>query len=439
MDRTAGGAAMDAGAAKLRSRRMGVITTVALLVGALLVSTPVDPAAAAGRRITPEFFGIQDDLGRPNEPGAWRTARMYAKWCMVQPTASADAAADAERALGRAFRTNRDLGVTRLTVAFGHPAPWVFGDHPAAVARSNRHIWFCGGSAAGGTVPKASALRSGPIRDAYVTYVAGVITAARTYLDANPANTLVLQAWNEPNLRNGAKITRAIPRSARSWKQAARSLQEQERILRRIASSMIPGRFEITSPSMYGKRTTLGKHYFRYQAKKGKRTIDSVSLNFYTLREKSMTKSIARWRQKAVRAKRVVTKHKRLRKLPIWITETNHNLINGIPSTSNVDGFWATERVQRRLVEVTTMEALRLGFAGIGWYQGSPRQTAVNVQQSMPATAASIALRNELLGRKVRKCKVRRKKTTCWLTARPGSRSIKVSWSKKGSSGVRIR
>jgi hypothetical protein len=436
MNRILGGLRGNAGNSSHSFSRIGKVSIAAFIAGAVLV-TPVDPASAASRRITPETFGIQDDVGRPNQPGAWGSARMYAKWCMVQPRAGTEAAEDAQRALGRAFRTNRDNGVSRLTVSFGHPAAWVFDDHPVAAGRSNRHIWFCGGAAAGGTIPKKSTLRSGPVRDAYSAYVAGVIEAARPYLDANPANTLVLQAWNEPNLRNGAKITKAIPGSARSWKQAARSLQEQERIIRSIAAAMIPGRFEITSPSLYGKKTTLGKHYFRYQAKK--RTIDSVSLNFYTLRQKSVNKSIALWRKKATRAKKLVTKHKRLRKLPIWITETNHNLVNGIPSTSNVDGVWATEKVQKRLVEVTTMEALRLRYAGIGWYQGSPLQTAVNVQEATPATAASVTLRNELMGRKVKKCKTRKKTTTCRLSARPGSPAIKVSWSKKGSKGVRIR
>ncbi len=408
----------------------------ALTASALLV-IPVAPASAAGRPITPESVGIQDDLARPNDPGAWGSARMYAKWCQVQRSAGSDPTTAAEDVLGRVFRTHRDMGVTRLTVSFGHPAPWLFNNHPAALAKSNKRIWFCGGAAAGGSFPSVAMLRSTTTRSAYEAYVAGVITAGKQYLDANPANKLVLQAWNEPNLLNGGAPTKKIPGAARTWKQVSDSLREQERILRAVASTMIPGRFEITTPSIYGKKSTLNTYYLRAQAKK--RTVDSISMNFYTLRQKSVNKSLSLWKGKAARAKKLVTRHKKLRKLPIWITETNHNLINGIPNRGNVTGFWATPRVQKRLVEVTTMEAMRQGYAGIQWYQGSPEQTAVNVMSGTVATKASTALMGQLVGRRVTKCKVTRSTTTCTLSGRPGSGAIKVSWSKNGSAGVSVR
>jgi hypothetical protein len=403
----------------------------------MLAIIPVAPATAASRPITPEYVGIQDDVSRPNQVGAWGSARMYAKWCMVQRTATQDVTTAAENALGGIFRTNRDNGVTRLTVSFGHPAPWVYDDHPAAFARSNTRIWFCRGAAAGGTFPSVAMLRSAPTRSVYEAYVAAVISAGQQYLAANPANKLVLQAWNEPNLLNGGALSKRIPGAARTWKQASDSLREQERIIRAVAASMIPGRYEITSPSLYGKKTKLGTYYFKAQAKK--RTVDSISLNFYTLRQKSVNKSVALWKKKATRARKLVTKHKKLRKVPIWITETNHNLINGIPYRGNVTSFWATPKAQRRLVEVTTMEALRQGYAGIQWYQGTPEQTAVNAQAGSVATVASTALMGELIGRRVKKCKVRKSTTTCYLSARPGSRAIKVRWSKKGAAGVSIR
>jgi hypothetical protein len=200
---------------------------------------------------------------------------------------------------------------------------------------------------------------------------------------------------------------------------------------------MIPGRFEITTPSIYGKKSQLNTHYLKAQAKN--RTVDSISLNFYTLRQKSVNKSLALWKKKASTAKRLVTKHRSLRGLPIWITETNHNLINGIPYRGNVTGFWATPAAQKRMVEVTTMEALRQGYAGIQWYQGTPEQTAVNARAGSSATAASTALMQNLVGRRVTKCSVKKSTTTCSMSARPGSQAIKVSWSSKGSAGVSIR
>jgi hypothetical protein len=329
------------------------------------------------------------------------------------------------------------MGVTRLTVSFGHPAPWFFGNHPAAIANSNKRIWFCGGAAAGGTFPSVAMLRAPATRSVYEAYVAGVIAAGKPYLSANPANKLVLQAWNEPNLLNGGAPSTKIPGAARTWKQASDSLREQERIIRAVAARMIPGRYEITTPSLYGKKSQLNTHYLKAQAKK--RTVDSISLNFYTLRQASVNKSLAQWKKKASTAKKLVTKHKKLRGLPIWITETNHNLINGIPYRGNVTSFWATPDVQKRLVEVTTMEALRQGFAGIQWYQGAPEQTAVNAQAGSVATVASTALMRELVGRRVTKCTVKKSTTTCSLSARPESPAIRVSWSSKGSAGVSIR
>jgi hypothetical protein len=415
---------------------MRLAVTAAFTAGAMVV-VPAAGAAAANRPVTPEFVGIQDDLTRPNQAGAWGSARMYAKWCQVQPTSADNAGASAQVALGRAFQTHADMGVTRLTVSLGHPAPWFFGNHPAAVANSNKRIWFCGGAAAGGAFPSVAMLRAPETRSAYEAYIVGVIEAGRPYLSANPANRIVLQAWNEPNLLNGGAPSTKIPGAAGTWKQASDSLQEQERIIRAVAASMIPGRFEITTPSIYGKKTSLGTHYFKAQAKK--RTVDSISLNFYTLRQSSVNKSLTLWKKKASTAKKVVTKHKKLRKLPIWITETNHNLINGIPNRGNVTSFWATPNAQKRLVEVTTMEALRQGFAGIQWYQGAPEQTAVNAQAGSVATAASTALIGELVGRRVTKCSVKKSTTTCSMSARPGSGAIKVSWSSKGSAGVSIR
>lgn len=424
-----------AGTARVSRRRRGALAA-ASIAAAVSLLVPVVPAEAASRPITPESVGIQDDWLRANDPAAWGSARMYAKWCRVQPTGSTDATEGAMRALGTAFGIHRDMGVTRLSVSLGHPAPWVFEDHPAAFARSNMRIWFCSGRAAGGSFPTTSSLRSGRVRDAYIAYVRGVIDAARIYLDGDPANRIVLQAWNEPNLLNGGAITKKIPGAARTYRDAAKSLREQERIMRDVAQSMIPGRFEISSPSMYGKKTKLGTQYWRYQSKK--RTIDSISLNFYTLRRKSVNNSLSQWKQKAGRAKRVVTRYKKLRRLPIWLTETNHNLTNVGNSQANVTGFWADPAAQKRMVEVTTMEALRKGFAGIQWYQGWAAQTAVNVQAGTPAMEASKALMAELVGRRIVRCRTKRSITTCTLSARTDSGRIRISWSRKGSKGVTI-
>jgi len=408
---------------------------VASLVAVIMVTSMTGPANAASLRITPEYFGVQDDGVQPDSSGAWASARMWAAWCTLQPTASTPIAESAARGLQRAYQTYTDSGARRLTVSLGHPAPWVFNDHPTSFQPNDR-VWFCEKSAANTSFPLASELRSGPVSDAYVSYVVAVIEAGRSYLAADGRNKLVLQAWNEPNLKNGGTVSPKIPGAATTWYEAAQSLQQQERMIRGIAKAMIPGRYEITTPSLYGKKTALNTKYIKAQAKK--RTVDSFSLNFYTLRQKSVNRSIKLWSKKAAVAKKLVTRYKKLRKRPIWLTETNHNLINFISNEGNVNGIWATPAAQKRLVEVTTMEAIRQGFAGIQWYQGTPTQTAVNTKPGSTATLASAALRDELLGRRLVKCSKKKSITKCRMTARPGSGRITVKWSAKGTAGVKI-
>ncbi len=411
------------------------IGTTAVLA-AVLVGSALAPSSAAGRPIVPQSFGVQDDWARSDDSGAWGTARMWAAWCTVQPRSDTEVNDAANKRLGRVYQTYVRSGARRLTVSLGHPSPWVFKDHKKARAR-NKHVWYCEASNANTSFPSASSLRSGRVHDAYVAYVAAVITAGQPYLDANPANRLVLQAWNEPNLKNGGTITNKIPGTARSWSQASDSLRTQERIIRQLAQEMIPGRFEITSPSLYGRTSGLNTKYIKAQSRS--RTVDSFSLNFYTLREKSVNGSLAKWRSKGTKAKKLITRYRSLRSVPIWLTETNHNLTNGIPSKKNLTRTWASPAAQKRMLEVTTMEALRIGFAGIQWYQGTLKQVAVNTRPGTPATVASLTLSQELIGRRIVRCSTNKKKTTtCTLTARPGSGRIKVSWSAKGSSGVRI-
>ncbi len=232
-----------------------------------------------------------------------------------------------------------------LTVSLGHPPSWVFRNHRNAFKRTG--MWYCGKRRSAVAFPSPASLRSGPVRKAYAAFVAGVISAAKPYLKADKGNRLVLQASNEPNLRSGGRVDTKIPGAAKTWTQAAESLREQERILRLVAQRMIPRRFEITTPSMYGKPTKLGSRYFKLQARA--RTVDSISLNFYTLRVKSPNTSIKTWRSRAARAKRLVTKYRSLRGLPIWITETNHNLVNHSRRQTNRRKTWSSPAAQKRL------------------------------------------------------------------------------------------
>lgn len=396
-----------------------------------VVALPATPASAIpGHVVRPEYFGVQDDR-QTNGSDGFGAARMWAAWCTVQPSPRVPAARAASRALSRGFALNAAAGRNRLTVSLGHPPPWVFGNHARSLKRIG--IWYCKQKRSAVAFPSPASLRAGPVRAAYAAYVAGVVAAAKKYLAADRSNRLVLQAWNEPNLGSGGRVSGRIPGTARTWTQAAESLREQERIMRAVARRLIPNRFEITTPSMYGKPTRLGTPYFRLQAKA--RTVDSVSLNFYTLYVSSPTSSLKRWRSRAAEARGLITRYRSLRGLPIWITETNHNLVNSRKQT-NRKPVWAAPAAQKRMVDVTTLEAMRLGYAGIGWYQGSLSQTAVNVRAGTPAAVANRQLRDRLVGRRVLGCGTRKGQSWCVFSARKGSPPLRATWASNGSSGV---
>jgi hypothetical protein len=398
---------------------------------AVLTLVPAGSASAAPRQIHKEFFGVQDDHQR-NGSQSYGAARIWGAWCTIQPRPGVNPRKGAEAVLGRALSLNAAAGRSRVTVSLGHPPPWVYGNHRNALRKVG--VWYCGAKRSTIAFPSAANLHNGGrVRQAYAAYVTAVIKAAKPYLARSRSNRLVLQAWNEPNLGSGGKINTRIPGTARTWTQAAESLREQERIIRQLAHRLIPGRFEITTPSMYGKATRLGNPYFRLQARA--RTVDSVSLNFYTLHVKSPNSSIKQWRRKAARAKRIVTRYKSLRAVPIWITETNHNLVNSGKQT-NRTLTWTAGPAQKRLVEVTTMEAIRMGFAGIQWYQGSPSQTAVNTRPGTVATVWNARLRNLLVGRSLARCKTGKSTSWCTFSAKRGSPAIRVSWSSRGTAGV---
>lgn len=410
--------------------KRGLVGGLVVLLATLML-IPAGAAEAAPRPIRKDFFGVQDDFHRNASP-SYGASRLWAAWCTIQPGPRGNPKKGAERVLGRAFKVNAKAGRSRVTVSLGHPPPWVYGNHRNALKRAG--VWYCKGKRSTIAFPSAKSLRAGtPTRKAYAAYVTGVIVAAKPYLAKHKANRLVLQAWNEPNLGSGGKINTKIPGTAKTWRQAADSLREQERIIRFIAGRLIPGRFEITTPSMYGKPTKLGTPYFRAQARD--RTVDSVSLNFYTLYVKTPNSSIKKWRSKAASAKRVVTKYKGLRSVPIWITETNHNLVNSGKQTNRTP-TWRSPAAQRRLMEVTTLEAIRLGFAGIEWYQGSLSQTAVNNRAGTAATVANTRVRDLLVGRVPTRCKAGKKTSWCQFSARKGSPAIRVSWSAKGTAGI---
>ncbi len=430
----------------MQVRSWGAFVVLVLAISRLAPASPASAAMGAPSGGGPgspwrtpvgdPYLGVHDGQGKPVGPNLWGTSRVLALWCAVQPIRGINVTDSARTRLDGEYAKNAANGVRRLNVTLGHPAAWVFKDAKAARSTKNVPARYCQHTLANTSFPTRKSLASGPVRTAYVEYVRAVIRASKNYLAANGANKLVLMAANEPNLRSSGQVSRTIPGAARSWEEAAASLQKQERIMRKVAQQMIPGRFEITSPAMYGKQNAGATAYFKAQAKY--RTIDSISLNFYTFGV-TPAKALASWRAKATRALKVVKTYQRLKRVPVWITETNHNLVNGNPrDRSNISSDWMSGPTQKHLAQATLAEAMRMGFAGIEFYQGSASQVALKYYPGTVAFQSTRSLFVLLAGRKLQKCTTTKSIVTCSFSARPIDGPVQLRWSAKGLSGVTV-
>jgi hypothetical protein len=423
--------------------KLSPILLLAATITTAVTLTSVVPANAATTEgskpitVTPETFGNQDDGNTGNTGETYSTGRVWAAWCTVQPeltTTNTEMVNNVKPAFDANLRT------TRLNVTLGHPPVWVYNNTKAAANQKGIFLWYCQFASANLTTPTVTMLKTTPTGALYKQYVRNVITAAGGYLAADPANKLVFEGWNEPNLRSGSIITSKIAGGVNTWPAAANSMQQQERYIREVGNEMIPGRFEVSSPAVYGKRTPFTDAYWAAQS--NHRTIDSVSVNFYT-HNSTPNLSLQEWRRKAAKANLSVREHRKLRNVPIWVTETNHNLVNFNGNKSNLRAPITSPATQTRLTEVTLLEGLRAGYKGIEWYQGALPQTAVNTRPGTPGYAAVNRVRNVLVGRKLVKCRdVTAMSTVCVFTKKTatlGSEPVTATWSLVGTNGVTFK
>jgi hypothetical protein len=413
-----------------------------LAIGAMAASMLVGvlPAAAAPSRTWPVTPGTLGSLYGTVDPGGMTSLRIWgaAAWCYVQPTPDADIAANLDRLVaGRLDAVARAGGTAVMTI--GHPAPWVFDNHPSAVRRTA--TWSCGDHAAGRAIPSYKSLR--PKRDGSPTlqarrfrdYVGSVVD----YLAAHYHGGLkvVLETWNEPNIRAGLDPKLRIPGSARTSKDAAKALHALDTIAYDVIRAKgARGWLRLGSSPLILRANTFVKTYLK--AHNRKRRVNEIHLNVYSYRTKSVNRAVAKWDSRAKKARKLVRKYRKLRTLPMALSEVNLNLINH-DSGLNLRSSFTNAEAQRRMATATQMNAYYHGFSAVYWLAPwRQMQTAVYVrtEPGNPARDALATLQSTLLGKRLIKCTQKKKVRTCTFRG-PGRAKTLVMWRSSGSSRVR--
>jgi hypothetical protein len=408
----------------------------AILAVALVVGLVPDARAARSQPIGPNTIGVVGGVTDPFALGLYRTWDSDTNWCDIQPTADADMTANLERILAPRLDQALSLGATGAIISLGHAAPWVFNNHPRALRAAHRS-WFCGGLAAGVAIPSSRELRPGqPQYERWTAYVDAVMSfAANRYAGKLD---LSFQVWNEPNLRSGIDTMTRIPGSARSRKDAAKSLWLYERAtLDLIQGRYSPYGFSLIASSLYQRSTSLSKHYLKRH--KNQPLFQALAFNVYTKRGKTAATMVNDFDRRAKSVAKQIRKYRKLRQLPMIITEFNHNLVNQGQNRYNLSPAIASADAQRLLASATQMDALYHGFSSVVWLSTwRPNQVAVRIHEvDGPARTALAELRSALVGTTLTSCRSKRGTRTCYFVDDQG-RTMEVHWRPKGTRTVTV-
>ena len=411
---------------------------VALVLGIGLVSA--GPAhASTTTRSWPVTPGALGSLYGTVDSG-FSSLRIWgpAAWCYIQPTEDADVEANLERQVAPQLDQVADAGGSAV-LTIGHPAPWVFENHKKAVVTPK--VWACGNHASGRAIPSPASLK--PNRDGtpsvqtqrYRDYVRRVVDFLAERYEGNVPITL--QAWNEPNIPAGLEPGMKIPGAAHTVKEAAASLYAYDTIMYDVVREKGASDWlKVGSSTTILRWDPLTKAYLAAHNKK--RRIDEIHFNLYSYDVRSVDAAVAKWDKRAGKAASVRTRYKKLRSLPIRLSEVNLNLIND-PRELNLRKSFANDAAQRRMATATQMNAYDHGIQSLYWLIPWRKiQTAVHVttEAGNPAGDALSTLQSHLLGTTFTGCKQARKVRTCTFRAVDGSTRL-VLWRNSGTSTVR--
>ena len=417
-------------------RRTAGLAAVVLTLG--LVSAGPAHASTATRSwpVTPGALG---SLYGTVESG-FASLRIWgpAAWCYIQPTEDADVEANLERQVAPQLDQVAAAGGSAV-LTIGHPAPWVFENHPKAVVTPK--LWACGDHAAGRAIPSPKSLK--PNEDGtpsvqtqrYRDYVSRVVDfLAERYGGSVP---ITLQAWNEPNIAAGLEPGMKIPGAAHTVKEAAASLYAYDAIAYDVVRAKgATGWLKVGSSTTILRWDPLTKAYFAAHNRNPR--IDEIHFNLYSYDVRSVDAAVAKWDKRAAKVASVRTRYKKLRSLPIRLSEVNLNLIND-PRKLNLRTSFANDAAQRRMATATQMNAYYHGIESLYWLIPWRKiQTAVHVttQVGNPAGDALATLQSNLLDTTFIGCKKSHSVRKCTFQAADGSRRY-VLWRNSGSSKVR--
>jgi hypothetical protein len=423
-------------------RRWGARAAAVALALGLVASGQAGPAQAAPTRGWPVGPATLGSLYGTADPGGMASVRTWgsAIWCYLQPTPETDVRAKLDALVAPTLDAVAAAGGTAI-VTIGHPAPWVFDNHPRAVAPTK--LWACGDHASGVSIPSPASLK--PNKDGtasvqarrWAEYVGTVVE----WVKANYQGRLqvVLEVWNEPNLSSGLNYKLRIPGAARTMKQAVRALHTLESIAYDVIRAKgATGTVSLGSSALFTRPNKFSNLYLKYHNRK--RRIEAIHVNVYGFKGSSANKMVADWDKRANSFRKRVRKYRKIRTLPIRVTEANLNLINRDGNATNLKASTANPDAQRRLATATQMNAYYRGFSSVYWLvPWRPEQTAVYVQTQPgnPARDALAVLQSALAGHTFVTCKQRKGLRTCTFKSPTGSRT-KVLWRNKRTSKVRL-
>jgi hypothetical protein len=420
-----------------------VRAVVGLLLVGLVVSGQAGTAAAGPTRSWPVTPGAMGSLYGSVDPAATASLRVWgsAVWCYAQPTADADVAANLDGLLGPSLDQVAASGGGTAIVTIGHPAPWVFDNHPRAVRPTK--LWSCGNHASSVSIPSPAALR--PNRDGtasvqaqrWAAYVAAVVDWVR---GRYPDLRVILEAWNEPNLSSGLNPGLRIPGAARTAKDAATSLYLYEKIAKDvIVSRGAYGPITLGSSALFTRPNTFSKVYLAAQNKR--RVGDSIHFNIYGFNGGNPTSAVVDWDRRAAQVRSRLNKYKKLRSLPLYATEANVNLVNRDSNRTNLRSAFTSPDAQRRMAAATVMNAYFHGFQAVYWLIPWRQQQAGVFLRTTPGNVARDALavlNGSLVGRQFVGCRSRGGVRTCTFVDPATGNRARVVWRNSGTSKVSL-
>jgi hypothetical protein len=420
--------------------RWGVRAGTALLGIGLLAGGMAAPATAAPSRSWPVTPATLGSLYGSVDPGGVHSIRVWgsAIWCYVQPTPDADVAANLDQLLAPSLDPLAASGGGRAIVTIGHPAPWIFDNHPKAVRPTK--WWSCGNHASSVSIPSSASLRPGSVQaqrwEAYV----GAISDWLANRYRNRIGQIVLETWNEPNLRSGLDPSLGIPGAARTPTDAAKALHRYDAILQdTLKRRGTHGWITVGSSALFTRPNAFSKAYLA--AHNRSRRIDAVHVNIYGFNGGSATAAVVDWDKRAAQMRKRLKGYRALRNLPAVLTEVNLNLVNTDANRTNLRGSITNPVEQRRMATATQMNAYYHGFSAVHWLvPWRQQQTAVflKTEPGNVARDALAVLQGTLAGRQFVGCSSKSGVRTCRFVDPASGNQAKVLWRLSGSSWVRV-